>query len=145
MTLIAATSLPEVLILTARRFGDERVWFCVIWNLQTLAQAGCNLPDFVQDNHSFSAQPGTLRGLHYQRPPLAQAKLVRCSRGAILDVVVDIRRGSPHYGQWAGVERSAENGQQLFVPAAFLNGFITGNPDCELQYKCSDTYLRGLL
>lgn len=140
MTQIVATSLPDVLILTPRRIGDTRGWFSETWNRETLAQAGCNLPDFVQDNHSFSALAGTVRGLHYQRPPHAQAKLVRCSRGEILDVAVDIRRGSPHYGHWVGVTLSAQNGQQLFVPEGFLHGFVTRTPDCEVQYKCSDVY-----
>lgn len=140
MPQITATSLPEVLIITPRRFGDARGWFSETWNSVALAQAGYDLPDFVQDNHSYSAQPGTLRGLHYQRPPHAQAKLVRCSRGVIWDVAVDARRGSPRYGQWVGAELSADNGQQLFVPAGFLHGFITRTPDCEVQYKCSDVY-----
>lgn len=126
--------------MTPRRFGDARGWFSETWNRQALAQAGYDLPDFVQDNHSFSSEAGTLRGLHYQRPPHAQAKLVRCSRGAIWDVAVDIRAGSPRYGQWTGVDLSAENGQQLFVPAGFLHGFITRTPDCEVQYKCSAIY-----
>ncbi|MGD7428477.1 dTDP-4-dehydrorhamnose 3,5-epimerase, partial [Ralstonia pseudosolanacearum] len=138
MTQITATSLPEVLIVTPRRFGDARGWFSETWNSQTWAQLGSDLPDFVQDNHSYSAQAGTLRGLHYQSPPHAQAKLVRCSRGAIWDVAVDIRAGSPRYGQWVGVDLSVENGQQLFVPAGFLHGFITRTPYCEVQYKCSD-------
>lgn len=96
--------------------------------------------DFVQDNHSMSAMPGTLRGLHYQRPPHAQDKLVRCSRGAIFDVAVDIRRGSPSYGKWLGVELTAANGKQLVVPKGFLHGFVTRLPDTEVQYKCSDLY-----
>lgn len=140
MPQITATSLPEVLIITPRRFDDARGWFSETWNRQALAQAGYDLPDFVQDNHSYSAAAGTLRGLHYQRPPHAQAKLVRCSRGVVWDVVVDARRGAPRYGQWVGVELSAEIGGQLFVPAGFLHGFITRTPDCEVQYKCSDIY-----
>lgn len=126
--------------MSPRRFGDARGWFSETWNRQTFLQSGHDLPDFVQDNHSYSAQAGTLRGLHYQRPPHAQAKLVRCSRGAIWDVAVDIRAGSPRYGQWTGVDLSAENGLQLFIPAGFLHGFITRTPDCEVQYKCSDIY-----
>ncbi len=96
--------------------------------------------DFVQDNHSLSAQVGTVRGLHFQAPPAAQAKLVRCGRGAIFDVAVDIRRGSPTYGQWMGAELSAENGHQLYVPAGFAHGFMTLLPDSEIVYKCSDYY-----
>ncbi len=96
--------------------------------------------DFVQDNHSFSKARGTLRGLHYQSPPHAQAKLVRCGRGALWDVLVDIRQGSPTYGQWVGVELSFANGRQLMVPEGFLHGFVTLEPETEVVYKCSDHY-----
>lgn len=104
-----------------------------------MATAGLDLP-WVQDNQSFSAAKGTLRGLHYQSPPRAQDKLVRCSRGSILDVAVDIRAGSATYGAWVGVELSAENGRQLFVPKGFLHGFLTLTDNVEVQYKCSDIY-----
>lgn len=137
--MIAATALPGVLILTPARFGDARGWFSETWNAARMAEAGLDLA-FVQDNHSFSAEKGTLRGLHFQRPPRAQDKLVRCTRGAILDVAVDIRKGSPSYGKWVGVELSAENGQQLLVPKGFLHGFLTLTADCEVQYKCTDVY-----
>lgn len=137
--MIAATALPGVLILTPPRFGDARGWFSETWNAARMAEAGLDLA-FVQDNHSFSAEKGTLRGLHFQRPPRAQDKLVRCTRGSILDVAVDIRKGSPTYGKWVGVELSAENGQQLLVPKGFLHGFLTLTPDCEVQYKCTDVY-----
>jgi dTDP-4-dehydrorhamnose 3,5-epimerase len=136
---IEPTDLPDVVILTPRRFGDARGWFMETWNAARMAEAGLDLP-WVQDNHSFSAAKGTLRGLHYQSPPRAQDKLVRCSRGAILDVAVDIRTGSPHYGKWVGVELSAENGRQLLVPKGFLHGFVTLTEDCEVQYKCTDFY-----
>ncbi|MEO1495511.1 MAG: dTDP-4-dehydrorhamnose 3,5-epimerase, partial [Pseudomonadota bacterium] len=96
--------------------------------------------DFVQDNHSVSAEVGTLRGLHYQSPPHAQDKLVRCGQGALFDVAVDIRRGSPTYGHWTGVELTAENGKQLLVPKGFLHGFATLEPDTEVLYKCTDFY-----
>lgn len=96
--------------------------------------------DFVQDNHSLSREVGTVRGLHFQSPPHAQAKLVRCGKGALFDVAVDIRRGSPTYGQWVGEELSFENGKQLLVPEGFLHGFITLQPDTEIIYKCSDYY-----
>jgi dTDP-4-dehydrorhamnose 3,5-epimerase len=134
------TALPEVILLQPRRFGDARGWFSETWNRRTFAAAGLHLPDFVQDNHSYSARRHTLRGLHFQRPPHAQAKLVRCSRGRVLDVAVDVRRGSPRYGQWATAEISAENGRQLYLPAGFLHGFLTLTDDCEVQYKCSDYY-----
>ena len=136
---LAPTALPGVLILTPARFGDARGWFSETWNAARMTEAGLDLA-FVQDNHSFSVEKGTLRGLHFQRPPHAQDKLVRCTRGAILDVAVDIRKGSPHYGKWVGVELSAENGQQLLVPKGFLHGFLTLTPDCEVQYKCTDIY-----
>ena len=96
--------------------------------------------DWVQDNHSMSARVGTLRGLHFQAPPHAQAKLVRCGRGALYDVVVDIRRGAPTYGQWVGVELSFENGRQLWVPPGFAHGFVTLQPATEICYKCTDYY-----
>jgi dTDP-4-dehydrorhamnose 3,5-epimerase len=136
---IEPTSLPDVLVLTPRRFGDARGWFAESWNAKAMAEAGLDLP-WVQDNHSFSATRGTLRGLHYQSPPRAQDKLVRCTRGAILDVAVDIRSGSPAYGQWVAVELTADNGRQLFVPKGFLHGFLTLTEGAEVQYKCTDFY-----
>ncbi|MFN3576718.1 MAG: dTDP-4-dehydrorhamnose 3,5-epimerase [Tabrizicola sp.] len=136
---IVPTSLADVLILTPRRFGDARGWFTETWNASRMAEAGLDLT-FVQDNHSFSAMKGTLRGLHFQRPPRAQDKLVRCSRGAILDVAVDIREGSATYGRWVAVELTADNGRQLLVPKGFLHGFLTLTDDTEVQYKCTDFY-----
>lgn len=136
---IEKTALPDLVILTPRRFGDARGWFVETWNAARMREAGLDLA-FVQDNHSFSAQKGTLRGLHYQSPPRAQDKLVRCSRGTIWDVAVDARRGSPTYGHSVGVELSAENGRQLLVPKGFLHGFVTLTDDCEVQYKCTDLY-----
>lgn len=136
---IEETALAGVLILTPARFGDDRGWFSETWNAARMAAAGLDFA-FVQDNHSRSAAVGTLRGLHYQRPPHAQDKLVRCTAGAILDVAVDIRRGSPTYGKWVGVELSAANGRQLLVPKGFLHGFVTREADTEVQYKCTDLY-----
>lgn len=136
---IEPTALPEVLILTPRRFGDARGWFCETWNAAAMAKAGLDLP-WVQDNHSFSAAKGTLRGLHYQSPPRAQDKLVRCSCGAILDVAVDFRDGSPRFAQWVAVELTADNARQLLVPKGFLHGFLTLTDDAEVQYKCTDLY-----
>jgi dTDP-4-dehydrorhamnose 3,5-epimerase len=136
---IEPTAIADVLVLTPRRFGDARGWFTETWNAARMAEAGLDLA-FVQDNHSFSAAKGTLRGLHFQSPPRAQDKLVRCSRGAILDVAVDIRTGSPTYGQHVAVELTPENGRQLFVPKGFLHGFVTLADDTEVQYKCTDLY-----
>lgn len=136
---IEQTALPGVVILTPPRFGDNRGWFSESWNRKRMAEAGLDI-DFVQDNHSLSEAVGTLRGLHFQSPPHAQAKLVRCGRGALWDVAVDIRRGSPSYGQWVGVELTPENGRQLLIPEGFLHGFVTRVPGTEIIYKCSDYY-----
>ena len=137
---IEQTPLAGVLILTPRRFGDDRGFFSESWNRRTLTEAGVNLPDFVQDNHSLSREAGTVRGLHFQSPPHAQGKLVRCGRGALFDVAVDVRVGSPSYGQWFGAELSFENAKQLWIPAGFLHGFVTRAPDTEIVYKCTDHY-----
>src|SRR5690348_9802757 len=126
----SATALQGVLILEPRRFIDPRGFFCESWNRKTLADAGLDL-DFVQDNQSLSRAAGTVRGLHFQSPPHAQTKLVRCGKGRIFDVAVDIRRGSPTYGQWAGAELTFDNGRQLLVPAGFLHAFMTLEPDTE--------------
>ncbi len=136
---IEPTTLPGVVILTPRRFGDARGSFCETWNRRTLAGLGIDL-DFVQDNESLSQPVGTIRGLHYQSPPSAQDKLVRVVAGAVLDVAVDVRRGSPDYGRWTGVELTAENGRQLLVPKGFLHGFVTRAPDTVVAYKCTDFY-----
>ena len=137
---IEETALPGVLILTPRRFGDHRGFFSESWNRRTLEAAGVRLPEFVQDNHSMSAQTGTIRGLHFQTPPHPQGKLVRCGRGAIFDVAVDVRVGSPTFGKWFGLELSFDNGKQLWIPAGFLHGFMTLQPDSEIIYKCTDHY-----
>lgn len=136
---IEETALPGVVVLTPARHGDARGFFSESWNKARMKQAGLHY-DFVQDNHSLSEAAGTVRGLHFQKPPHAQAKLVRCGRGALLDVAVDIRRGSPTYAQWVGVELSAQNGKQLLIPAGFLHGFVTRAPDTEIIYKCTDYY-----
>lgn len=137
---VDATPLDGVFVLTPKRFGDHRGFFSESWNRRTLEQAGLHLPEFVQDNHSLSASTGTVRGLHFQSPPHAQGKLVRCGRGRLFDAVVDIRRGSPSYGQWFGTELSFDNGRQLWVPAGFLHGFMTLEPETEVVYKCTDYY-----
>lgn len=109
------------------------------YNQRALAEAGFDRP-FVQDNLSLSRPTGTLRGLHFQSPPRGQDKLVRCARGRILDVAVDLRRGSPTYGKWVGAELSADNGCQLLIPVGFGHGFVSLEPDCEVAYKCTDFY-----
>lgn len=136
---IEQTAIDGVLILTPRRFGDDRGFFAETYNRAALANRGITL-DFVQDNHSVSAEAGTLRGLHFQTPPRAQGKLVRCGQGALWDVAVDIRRGSATYGKWVGVDLTAENGRQLLIPAGFAHGFITREPNTEICYKCTDIY-----
>ncbi|MEL6806134.1 MAG: dTDP-4-dehydrorhamnose 3,5-epimerase [Pseudomonadota bacterium] len=136
---ITQTALPGVLLLHPRRFEDPRGFFSESWNRQTLAAHGIST-DFVQDNHSLSGAAGTVRGLHFQAPPHAQAKLVRCGRGSLFDVAVDIRKGSPTYGQWVGYELSFDNGLQLLIPEGFAHGFVTRAPDTEIIYKCSDYY-----
>lgn len=130
--------MPAKLIET-KRFGDERGWFAETYNRKRYAELGVDV-SFCQDNHSMSRAPGVLRGLHFQAPPHAQDKLVRCVRGRIWDVAVDIRTGSPTYGRWVGAELSAENGRQLFVPIGFAHGFVTIEPDTEVEYKVSDFY-----
>lgn len=137
---IETTPLAGVLILTPKRFGDARGFFSESWNRRTLAAAGVHLPEFVQDNHSLSAKAGTIRGLHFQSPPHAQGKLVRCGRGRLMDVAVDVRAGSPTYGQWVAEELSFANGRQLWIPAGFLHGFVTREDDTEIVYKCTDHY-----
>ncbi|WP_422018796.1 dTDP-4-dehydrorhamnose 3,5-epimerase [Roseibium sp.] len=129
----------NVTLIHPRRFGDDRGWFTESYNKQKLEPLGITC-DFVQDNHSLSVPTGTLRGLHFQTPPFAQDKLVRCIRGKIFDVAVDIRKGSPTYGKWIGVELSAENGDQLLVPAGYAHGFVTLEDNTEVTYKVSNYY-----
>ena len=136
---VTKTDLDGVLLLEPARFGDDRGFFSESWSRKTLADHGITT-DFVQDNHSLSRAAGTVRGLHFQAPPHAQAKLVRCGRGRLFDVAVDIRKGSPTFGRWIGFELSFENGRQLLIPAGFLHGFVTLEPDTEIVYKCSDYY-----
>ena len=133
---ITETELTGLKIIEPRVFGDNRGWFFESFSERELNPGVA----FVQDNHSFSAQKGTLRGLHYQRNPHAQSKIVRCTRGKILDVAVDIRKGSPNYKKWMALELSAENFRQLFIPPGFAHGFVTLTDDVEIQYKASDYY-----
>ena len=136
---ITPTAIPDVLLLKTRRFGDDRGFFSEVFNRDRWLAAG--LPaDFIQDNQALSAARGTLRGLHFQRPPMAQTKLIRAARGAIWDVAVDIRIGSPWYGRWVGHELSAENGHQLLIPAGFAHGYVTLEPDSEVIYKVDAAY-----
>jgi dTDP-4-dehydrorhamnose 3,5-epimerase len=136
---IEKTALDGVLILSPARFGDHRGFFSESYSRKVMFEHGVDI-EFVQDNHSLSREVGTIRGLHFQAPPHAQDKLVRCGKGALFDVAVDIRAGSPTYGQWVGCELSFENGRQLLVPAGFAHGFVTLQPDTEIIYKCSDYY-----
>lgn len=136
---VEETEIAGLLIIRPPRFGDNRGFFSETYNKSAFFDIGVRC-DFVQDNHSLSTQRGTIRGLHFQAPPRGQAKLVRCVRGSIFDVAVDIRAGSETYGRWVGVTLSAENGRQLFVPEGFAHGFSTLEPDTEIVYKCSDYY-----
>lgn len=136
---VTETKLPGVLVLEPKVHGDHRGWFSEVYSRRTLAEFGINI-EFVQDNQSFSAQKGTLRGLHFQNNPKAQTKLIRCTRGVILDVAVDIRRGSPSFGQWFAVELSADNKKQLLIPRGFAHGFLTLTEDVEVQYKVDEYY-----
>ena len=132
---VTETRLKGVVVLEPQVFGDARGWFMESWSQRKMEAAGIHAR-FVQDNQSYSAEKGTLRGLHYQLNPMCQAKLLRATRGAIFDVAVDIRKGSPQYGEWVGVELSAENKRQLFIP----RGFITLTDDVEVQYKADNYY-----
>lgn len=132
-------SIPAVKLLRPKRFGDHRGYFAETYSAPKLAAEGIDLV-FVQDNESLSAEQGTVRGLHFQSPPHAQDKLIRCPQGAILDVALDIRKGSPTYGQHVTAVLSAENGDQLLVPKGFAHGFATLTPDAMVVYKVTDVY-----
>jgi dTDP-4-dehydrorhamnose 3,5-epimerase len=136
---IRRLSIPDVLLITPRRSGDERGFFSETYSRKALADAGFDRP-FVQDNHSMSLTRGVLRGMHFQRAPFMQDKLVRVTRGAAYDVVVDVRRGSSTFGQWAGAELSQDNWRQLLAPAGFAHGFVTLTDETEVLYKVTDYY-----
>lgn len=136
---ISAAALNGVLILTPKVFEDSRGWFMETYSRRQMASFGADSL-FVQENHSFSAKRGTLRGLHFQTNPHAQSKLVRCTRGRILDVAVDLRRGSPSFCKWISLELSAENKRQLFIPKGFAHGFVTLEDNTEIQYQVDDYY-----
>ena len=139
MTSITPLSIPEVLLITPKRHGDARGWFAETWSRRSLAAAGAD-HDLVQDNQAFNAKAGTVRGLHFQNAPHPQAKLVRVLRGEIFDVAVDIRPGSPTFGQWVGARLTAEGGEQLLVPRGFAHGYQTLTDGCELAYKVDGDY-----
>lgn len=139
--LVIETDIPEVKRVVPRRFGDDRGWFSETFRADTLAEAGIDVA-FVQDNQSFSAQSGTVRGLHFQTQPMAQAKLVRVLAGCVYDVAVDLRRGAPSYGRHVGVRLDAQGGEQLFVPVGFAHGFCTLEPNTMIAYKVSAYYSR---
>ncbi|OBQ69508.1 dTDP-4-dehydrorhamnose 3,5-epimerase [Mesorhizobium erdmanii] len=136
---IRSLGLEGVLEIVPKRHGDARGFFMETYSADRFAQAGINL-NFVQDNHSYSAAAGVLRGLHYQLAPRAQDKLLRVIRGRVLDVCVDIRRSSKTFGKWIAHEISAEKGNQILVPQGFAHGFVTLVPDTEVLYKVTDTY-----
>ena len=137
---ISDTQLKGVLLIQAKKHGDARGWFCETFRHQALIEAGFSGGNFIQDNHVRSTGRGILRGLHFQSPPHAQDKLIRCVRGAIFDVALDIRRSSPSFGQWTGAELSADNNAQLLVPKGFAHGYLTLSEDCEVLYKVTDYY-----
>lgn len=136
---VTPLAIPDVKLVVVRRFEDERGYFSETWNRRSFAGVGLDI-DFRQDNHSLSRQPGTVRGLHFQVPPSAQSKLVRVLRGSVFDVAVDIRHGSPTFGQHVAEVLSAENGAQLLVPRGFAHGFCTLEPETEVLYKVDDYY-----
>ncbi len=136
---VECAAIPEIKIVTPKKHGDVRGFFSEVYNRTAFENLGLHF-GFVQDNHSFSAAAGTLRGLHFQTPPFAQDKLVRVGRGRILDVAVDIRRSSPTFGKYVAVELSAENWRQLLVPVGFAHGFVTLEPDTEVLYKTTAVY-----
>ena len=136
---ITETALKGVYLIEPKVFGDERGWFMESYSERDFEKAGIRA-NFVQDNHSFSKDKGTLRGLHYQLNPYSQAKMLRCTRGEILDVAVDIRKGSPNYAKWVSVRLSEKNHCALFIPRGFLHGFITLTDNVEVEYKADNFY-----
>ena len=136
---VTETKIPGVIIIEPDVFGAHRGYFMETYSTKKYEEIGITTT-FVQDNMSFSAQKGTLRGLHFQNAPMAQAKLVSCTRGTVIDVAVDIRKGSPTYKQWVAVELSAENKKQFFIPRGFAHGFLTLTDDVEFRYKVDNLY-----
>lgn len=136
---IVKTDIEDVIIIEPKLFGDHRGWFTETYSKEKFIELGIDI-DFIQDNHSFSAQKGTLRGLHFQLNPKAQTKLIRCTKGKMLDVAVDLREGSPTYKKWIAVELTEENKKQLLIPKGFAHGFLTLTDDVEVQYKVDEYY-----
>ncbi len=136
-------AIADVKIITPRRFQDDRGFFSETWNARAFREAGIDA-DFVQDNHAYSVEKGVVRGLHYQLPPSAQGKLVRVTKGAILDVAVDIRRASPTFGRYVSAMLSAENWRQIWVPVGFAHGYVTLEPHTEVVYKVTNLYAPAL-
>jgi dTDP-4-dehydrorhamnose 3,5-epimerase len=139
---IASLAIPDVKLIRPKRFADPRGYFVETYSRRHYADIGIAC-EFVQDNQSLSTRPGTIRGLHFQLPPDAQAKLVRVPKGSIFDVAVDIRRNSPSYGRWCGTTLTAAGGEQMFVPRGFAHGFCTLEPDTEVAYKVDGYYAPG--
>lgn len=137
---VTPTSIAQVCLIEPRRFDDNRGWFMESWSQKIFQETVGFKVDFVQDNHSYSKHAHTVRGLHYQSPPHAQGKLVRCTHGSLIDVAVDFRKNSETFGCWVSAYLSAENGHMLWVPSGFLHGFSTLEDHCEVQYKCTAYY-----
>lgn len=142
MTSFRRLAIPEVIEIVPQRFGDHRGWFSEVYSRAAIEAEGVHI-DWLQDNQSLSAQAGTVRGLHFQIPPFAQDKLVRVLSGAVFDVAVDIRKGSPTYGRWVGAELLAGQLNQLLVPAGFAHGFMTLTRDTQVLYKVSAPYSKA--
>lgn len=136
---VIETEIKGLKIIEPNVFGDDRGWFSETYNQKTYQEKGINI-SFVQDNHSFSAQKGILRGLHFQNEPYAQTKLVRCTKGKIWDVAVDLRQSSPTYLKWIGIELTADNHKQFLIPQGFAHGFVTLEENSEVQYKVDNLY-----
>ncbi|MEI6101082.1 MAG: dTDP-4-dehydrorhamnose 3,5-epimerase [Eubacteriales bacterium] len=137
--LVEKTDIDGLYVLSPKVYGDNRGWFTETYSKRKLQEEGL-AADFVQDNHSFSAQKGTLRGLHFQINPMSQIKLIRCSRGAVRDIVVDLRKNSPTYKKWFSIELTEENQKQLWIPKGFAHGFLAIQENCEIQYKVDAYY-----
>ena len=137
--MFSSLAIPDVILVEPRRFEDERGWFMETYKVALWREGGV-IVDFIQDNQSLSRRSGTIRGLHFQIPPVAQAKLIRCTAGAIFDVAVDIRRASPTFGRHVAAELSAVDGRQMYVPAGFAHGYCTLSADTVVEYKVSSPY-----